>query len=311
MRILVFGAGVIGSVYGGKLAAAGHEVTVLARGRRLAQLRESGSLLLHDDDSGAFQQLRVRLTGTLHPGDDYDLVIVAVQRTQVSSVLPAVAAAKKVGRFLFLVNTAGGHREWIAATGPDRLIIGFPGAGGTQRDAITHYVLAPPVLQPTTLGDPSGLLEEPVRETARLLREAHFPVVLCADMDAWQKTHVAWVTPLAEALYRCDGSIDALAASTGELDRLIREVQFNFSDLRRAGVTITPTRLRWWDWMPNFLLQWLLTFALTSTLGRLAVVPHAMAARQEIAFLAAELDSFLTVAGGRKAAALRHHPSAH
>ena len=46
MRILVLGAGVIGSVYAGKLLQAGHEVVLLARGRRLADLQSHG-LLLH------------------------------------------------------------------------------------------------------------------------------------------------------------------------------------------------------------------------------------------------------------------------
>ena len=39
MRILVLGAGVIGSVYASELLRAGHEVVVFARGRRLADLR--------------------------------------------------------------------------------------------------------------------------------------------------------------------------------------------------------------------------------------------------------------------------------
>jgi 2-dehydropantoate 2-reductase len=37
MRILILGAGVIGSVYAGHLRDAGHEVTLMARGRRLAE----------------------------------------------------------------------------------------------------------------------------------------------------------------------------------------------------------------------------------------------------------------------------------
>jgi ketopantoate reductase len=32
MKVLVYGAGVIGTLYGGKLARAGHTVTVVARG---------------------------------------------------------------------------------------------------------------------------------------------------------------------------------------------------------------------------------------------------------------------------------------
>ena len=39
MRILVFGAGVIGSLYGALLAEAGYDVSVYARGRRLVKMK--------------------------------------------------------------------------------------------------------------------------------------------------------------------------------------------------------------------------------------------------------------------------------
>jgi 2-dehydropantoate 2-reductase len=42
MRIFVVGAGVIGSVYAGKLLEAGREVALLARGRRLSDLQAHG-----------------------------------------------------------------------------------------------------------------------------------------------------------------------------------------------------------------------------------------------------------------------------
>lgn len=45
MPVLVFGAGVIGSLYAAKLHATGHEVVVLARGSRLEVLRRDGLLL--------------------------------------------------------------------------------------------------------------------------------------------------------------------------------------------------------------------------------------------------------------------------
>ena len=41
-RILIFGAGVIGSIFGGKLAAAEQDVTLLAQNTRLAELQENG-----------------------------------------------------------------------------------------------------------------------------------------------------------------------------------------------------------------------------------------------------------------------------
>jgi 2-dehydropantoate 2-reductase len=51
VRILVLGAEVIGSVYAGGLLQFGHAVTLCARGRRLAELRDAG-LILHDAHTG-------------------------------------------------------------------------------------------------------------------------------------------------------------------------------------------------------------------------------------------------------------------
>jgi 2-dehydropantoate 2-reductase len=52
MKILVIGAGVIGSIYAGKLLQAGHEVVLFARGSRLSELQAHG-LVLEDAESGA------------------------------------------------------------------------------------------------------------------------------------------------------------------------------------------------------------------------------------------------------------------
>jgi 2-dehydropantoate 2-reductase len=49
-RVLVLGAGVVGSAYAGRLLQAGHHVVMLARGQRLADLRAHG-LVLEDAQS--------------------------------------------------------------------------------------------------------------------------------------------------------------------------------------------------------------------------------------------------------------------
>ena len=45
MRILIYGGGVIGSIFAGRLAASGKDVTVLARGKRREELRQNGIVL--------------------------------------------------------------------------------------------------------------------------------------------------------------------------------------------------------------------------------------------------------------------------
>ena len=51
MRILVYGAGVIGSIFAGKLAASGEDITVLARGKRVEQLQQRGIILTQRPES--------------------------------------------------------------------------------------------------------------------------------------------------------------------------------------------------------------------------------------------------------------------
>ncbi len=73
MRILIVGAGVIGSVYGAKLLERGHEVVALARGERLIELQERG-LILEDAERGYRTALPVSVVdgvsprGTVRPG---------------------------------------------------------------------------------------------------------------------------------------------------------------------------------------------------------------------------------------------------
>ena len=61
MKILVYGAGVLGSLYAYRLQASGHDVLLLARGQRLEDLRLHG-LVLED-------LIRRLLRLLLPPGD--------------------------------------------------------------------------------------------------------------------------------------------------------------------------------------------------------------------------------------------------
>jgi 2-dehydropantoate 2-reductase len=71
VRILVLGVGVIGSVYAAKLMQAGHEVVMLARGRRVTDLRVNG-LVLQDAESGDRSVLAVRCVSEVSAVDRFD-----------------------------------------------------------------------------------------------------------------------------------------------------------------------------------------------------------------------------------------------
>lgn len=160
MRILIYGAGVLGSLYGARLADAGQDVTLVARGRRLEELRNG--VVLEDARSGARTTTPVRLSSELSPDDAYDLVVVLVRKTQLRSVLPALVASRSTPNVLFMVSNPSGSAELEAALGRGRVLLGFAGAGGTLERGVVRYALAPRLFQPTTIGELDG------RETPRL-----------------------------------------------------------------------------------------------------------------------------------------------
>ena len=79
MRILVFGAGVIGSLYTALLAEAGHDVSVYARGRRLESLTQGGLLYKR---KGKIRKAPVNILSRLEAEDRYDLVFLTVRENQ-------------------------------------------------------------------------------------------------------------------------------------------------------------------------------------------------------------------------------------
>ena len=106
MRSLIFGTGVIGSVYGERLLAARHDVVLLARGGRLRDLRESG-LVLQDAQTGHRTALPVTVVAGPEPGDQFDLVVAPVRRDQLPDTIPLLTALSKGPEVLFFGNALG------------------------------------------------------------------------------------------------------------------------------------------------------------------------------------------------------------
>ena len=227
----------------------------------------------------------------LRADDAYDLIIVAVRKNQVSSVLPLLAAHHNTPSILFMVNNPSGYDDWIKAVGSQRLLLGFPGAGGTRTGHVVRYVGVPRFLQPTTLGETDGAATPRVKTLLRVLRDAGFPTASTANMDAWQKTHVAWVSPVANAIYMVNGDNHQLARSPHAVRLVVRAVREGFQVLRFLGIPVTPARLRMWELMPEPVMVRGLSLWADTDHFRTVAVEHTLAAADEMGQLAKEFHT--------------------
>lgn len=98
MKICVVGAGAIGGLMGAKLALAGEEVTLIARGAHLDAIRNNG-LKLITEDGGEQVAAGVKATNDMKQAGPHDLVILALKAHQIEPIAGELRA-------LFGPNTA-------------------------------------------------------------------------------------------------------------------------------------------------------------------------------------------------------------
>lgn len=149
MRVLVYGAGGLGSVFGGFLARNGHDVHLLGREWHLAVVRKQGLLI-----NGIWGEYRIRACTTATdlsqvPRDKpYDLILVTVKSYDTaaagSAIRPLVAAQTTV---LSLQNGLGNMEALLEAGIPaEALLLGRVIFGvNTQPGVATVTVAADPV----------------------------------------------------------------------------------------------------------------------------------------------------------------------
>lgn len=286
-KILIFGAGVLGSLYAARLKQSGQDVTLLARNTRLKDIKEHGIVLEHAL-TGKREVVAVPVVDHLDENDAYDLIVVLVRENQVASVLPLLAAHKATPNILFMVNNPSGYVDWANAVGRERLVLGFAGAGGTLVGHVVRYVVVSRLLQPTTFGELDGTNSERLKEIMHAFRGAGFPTSTTSNMDAWQKSHVAWISPIANALYRVNCDNHVLARSPDVVRQAVRAVREGFRVLRSLGIPITPAKLQMWGWIPESLLVRSLMWWADTNHFRTAAVEHTAAAADEMHQLAEE-----------------------
>ena len=289
----MLGAGVIGSVYAGKLAQAGHDVVLLARGPRLVDLQTHG-LVLEDAQSGNRSVLPVASVGEPVADDHFDLVLVSVRAEQLMGTLPALTGLTDGSHVLFFGNTANRQAELRSALG-DRAVFGFPAAGGTLKGPAVTYVLISQ--QKTMLGEPDGTSSPRVRHLQSVLNEAGFPTLISANIEDWLLAHAAFVVPIAFALYRVGVDPARLAADPVSMRLMVLATRQAFTALRANGNDEIPTNLRLLYRLPTRVVTGYWRRVLDSPRGELWFGAHTRAAPEEMRHLADQLQETLLHTG--------------
>lgn len=295
MRVLVIGAGVIGSVVAAHLQQAGVDVTMLARGKRLEELRSKG-LSVVEGVKGKVIQTEVQVVEHVTREQEYDMAFVCVRADQVTALLPTLQADVSAPAVVTMSNCLSMYDEILAAL-KERTIFGFPGLGGGKEDGTVHYALAPAIFQPTTFGEPDGTITPRLKSLVALFHQAGLPCTTERNMRAWLRTHLSWVIPFAGGIYAAGGSNYLLASQPKLIELMLRAIRECMRAMAASGISPTPGKFRLAELIP---LPWQRA-VMGSIIRRreieLLATLHCQSAPDEIRTLAAALAEWVEQQG--------------
>ena len=234
MKVLIIGAGVIGTVYGAHLGAAGHAVSVLAHGVRTAEVGRDG-LRARDVLADVLTESPAAVVDRAD-AEAFDLVL-ALRRDHLPLVSAQLAVLSEHPLVLFFGNNPEG-RAGLPADISGPVCLGFPGVGGTINDSLAEYVLI--AQQPTALEQGRDPRLDRFREA---LEGRGFAVQRVADMSGWLVYHAVFVACVSAALYRCGTDPQRLARNRSELRLMCRAITEGFRGLHNQGVGGLPRNL--------------------------------------------------------------------
>lgn len=237
LRFAVIGAGGVGGYFGARLAAAGHDVTFLARGEHLRAIRRDG--LRVESIKGDVHIRPARATDRPEEIGPVDVVLCAVKAWQLPDALRSIPPLLGPGSVVLpLQNGVEAVDEARKAVGRERVLGGaaWIRAEIAAPGLIRHRGIEPRIV----LGEPDGGESARARDLAAVLRGAGVSAEAAADIVAvlWSKLVFISATSAVGAVARVP--IDAYRAVPETRALLVAAMQETMAVARARGVALAP-----------------------------------------------------------------------
>ncbi|QTE30854.1 ketopantoate reductase family protein [Pengzhenrongella sicca] len=191
MRILMFGRGVIATIYGRVLDAAGHDVEFYVRPGRAAEYGDEVQLDWIDGRRKPVgrrvrESFRTPLRESIDPGNNFDLVVLSVGHHRLAEASAFLAPRLGTATVLVFGNIWEEPLTAVAPLPADQVVFGFPQAGGGfGDDGVLWGGLLPSVIIGTTDASPTRREQE----VFTAFRQAGLAVRQEKDMRGWLWLH--------------------------------------------------------------------------------------------------------------------------
>ncbi|MBK5721445.1 ketopantoate reductase family protein [Dysgonomonas sp. Marseille-P4677] len=207
MKILIYGAGVIGCTYGWQLAKAGNDVSIFVRKGKKQTLEENGiNIYCTDlrDRKKIIQDItfRPKVIDTLTVDNDFDYIIVTTNNLNLDNVLTDLKETAGKADILFFQNVWINDVEKIKThLSPEQYFFGFPFmAGGGRDENGINSIISGSKYSYTMLGEATGEITPRVKRIANILSDANMKPFISNQIITWLIPHYAFIVGISAGI---------------------------------------------------------------------------------------------------------------
>lgn len=288
MRVLVFGAGVLGCNLAASLFRSGKDVTLLARGNWAEKIRDNG-LKIKNVFCPGMSVCRIRVITELRSDDIYDAVFVAVRYTQIETL-----RINKTENIIFAGNNVCASMTAALLPGKNVMFAFLSSAGHRETDRVVSVDLHRVVIGEINGGQPGKEL------IGQIFDSTGYKVTYEPCMEDYLLCHAAFVIPAVFACYKTDGNLKKIKNDKAYLNRLIDANIEGYRIIRKAGHKILPKSDENFE-DKKYRKTCFLFFRLmcATSLGKICASDHAMNAAEEMSALNRDMKKFFDKNNGK------------
>ena len=236
MKLLVLGAGAIGGYFGGRLAAAGADVTFLVRPARRAQLERDGLII-----TSALGDLKmpVKTVSSEELRADYDVVLLTCKSYDLESAMDAVAPAMAGNCSVVPVLNGMAHMQTLDARfGQDKVLGGLAAIVATLKKDGTIVHGSP--MQRIVFGARGGTTSPHAKAFADALSKTSVSYELSGNIeqDMWEKVVFLSACAAVTCLFRAN--IAEIMSAPGGQAAIERTLNANMEIAAHEGFPLRP-----------------------------------------------------------------------
>lgn len=279
MRILIIGAGVLGSNLAHSIKK-GNDITILARNKTYENLKNNGLVIKHKLGKKTVDHFNV--IDKLDENDIYDVIFVVSRFSSLDSIVKIIEKNKSKN-IVFVGNNM--NAEKYMNIKDKNILFAFFMAAGKKYDGYINSIC----LNKIEIGRTDGkdISNEFIKS---IFKETKIKLTIENKMNDYLKTHACAVLPLVFASYKVDGNLKLLKKDK-EYSLLIMDAIIEGYDvLKKLGYEILPKGEYENCVNKKEKCAFIYRFMFSNFIGRMCISDHAMSAREEFILLDNEFE---------------------